>query len=57
VVRGDVLELVGGVQLPAAKLVNEGLAGGPEEECADNVCIDDVREGIALLGEPMNIVP
>jgi hypothetical protein len=57
VVRGDVLELVGGVQLPAAKLVNEGLAGGPEEECADNVCIDDVREGIALLGEPTNIVP
>jgi hypothetical protein len=57
VVRGDVQELVGGVQLPAAKFVNEGLAGGPGEERADNVCVDDVREGIALLGEPMNIVP
>jgi hypothetical protein len=40
----------------AAKLVNEGLAGGPRKEHADDVCIDDVREGVALLGEPTDVV-
>jgi hypothetical protein len=37
-------------------LVNEGLAGGPREERTNNVCVNDVREGIALLGEPADVV-
>jgi hypothetical protein len=36
--------------------MNEGLASGPREECADDVCIDDVKEGMALLGEPVKVV-
>jgi hypothetical protein len=56
VVRGDVQELTGGAPLLVAKLVNEGLAGGPREEHTYNVCVDDVRERIALLGEPVDVV-
>jgi hypothetical protein len=37
--------------------VNEALASGPIEECADDICVDDVKVGIALLGEPANVVP
>jgi hypothetical protein len=57
VVRGNVQELAGCAQLPAAELVNEGLASGPKEACADDVCVDDVGEGIAFLGELANVVP
>jgi hypothetical protein len=56
-VRGNVQELVGGARLAAAELVNEGLAGGPRKEHADDVCIDNVRERIELLGEPVDVVP
>jgi hypothetical protein len=56
-VCGDVQELTGGARLSAAELVNKGLVGGPREECANDVCVDDVRERIALLGEPADVVP
>jgi hypothetical protein len=56
-VLGDVQELAGGVWLPVAELVNKGLAGGPRDEHIDDVCIDDVRERIALLGELADVVP
>jgi hypothetical protein len=56
VVRGDVHELMGDARLSAVELINEGLAGGPGEERTDDVCVDDVREIIALLGEPADIV-
>jgi hypothetical protein len=36
--------------------MNEGLAGGPREERPDDVCVDNVRERIALLGEPADVV-
>jgi hypothetical protein len=55
-VHGDVLVVASGAWLPTAKLVNEVLVGGPRDERDDNVCVDDVREGIALLGEPANVV-
>jgi hypothetical protein len=57
VVRGDVQELAGGARLPGAKLVNEGLASGPREKRTNNVSVDDIRERIALLGEPADVVP
>jgi hypothetical protein len=56
-VLGNVQELAGGALLPAAELVNEGLAGGPREERVDNICINDVKERIAWLGEPVDVVP
>jgi hypothetical protein len=56
VVRGDVQELAGGARLPAAELVNEGLAGGPREVRANDIYVDDVKEGIASLGELANLV-
>jgi hypothetical protein len=34
-----------------------GLASCPREERADDVCVDDVREGIALFRELANVVP
>jgi hypothetical protein len=49
--------LAGGAWLPGAELVNEGLAGGPREERTDNICVDDVSEGIALLRELVYVVP
>jgi hypothetical protein len=56
-VRGDIQELTGGARLSTAEHVNEGLAGGPREEHADDVCVDDVKERIALLGELADVVP
>ena len=38
-------------------LVDQGLKVRPREECADDVCVDDIREGVALLGEPMDVIP
>jgi hypothetical protein len=36
-IRGNVQELASGARLPAAKLVNKGLAGAPNEEHVDDV--------------------
>ena len=45
------------MELQAAKLMDQGLAGCPEEECADDVRVDDIRKGVAPLREPMDVVP
>ena len=49
VVSGDVEQVADGMGLQAAKLVDQGLVGRPREECTDDVCIDDIRKGVALL--------
>ena len=49
VVSGDVEQVVGGTGLHAAKLVDQGLAGCPGEECTDEVHVDDIRKGVALF--------
>ena len=41
----------------AAKLVDQGLAGCPEEECADDVHVEDIRKRVAPLREPMDVIP
>ena len=41
----------------AAKLVDQGLAVHPREERADDVCVDNIREGVASLGEPVDVIP
>ena len=56
-VRGDVKQVAGGTGLQTAKLVDQGLIGCPREECTDDVRIDDIRKGVALLGEPMDVIP
>ena len=48
-VRGDIVQVVGGPRLQTAKLVDQRLIGCPREERADDVCVDDIREGVALL--------
>ena len=35
----------------------EQVMGGPREECADDVRVDDIREGVASLGEPADLIP
>ena len=42
--------------LQAAKLVDQGLVGRPREECADDVRVDDIREGVASLGEHTDVI-
>ena len=37
--------------------MDQGLAGRLEEECTDDVCVDDIREGVVLLGEPTDVIP
>ena len=37
--------------------MDQGLAGCPKEECADDVHVDDIRERVALLGEPADVIP
>ena len=56
-VRGDVEQVAGGTGFQAAKLMDQGLAVRPREECADDVCVDNIREGVASLGEPMDVIP
>jgi len=57
VVSGDIEQVAGGTGFQAAKLVDQGLAVHPGEECADDVCVDDIREGVASLGEPADVIP
>ena len=57
VVSGDIEQVAGRMGLQAAELVDQGLVGCPEEECADDVRVNDVREGVASLGEPTNVIP
>ena len=56
VVGGYVKQVVGGTGFQVAKLVDKGLAGHPREERADDVYVDDVREGVASLGEPTDVI-
>ena len=56
-VSGDVEHVAGGTGFQAAKLVDQGLAVRPGEECADDVCVDDIRKGVAPLQEPMDVIP
>ena len=56
-VRGDVKQVVGGTGLQTAKLVDQGLTGCPGEECADDIRVDDIREGVASLREPADVIP
>ena len=57
VVRGDVEQGTGGTGLQVAKLVDHGLTGRPGEECADDSHVDNIREGVASFGEPMDVIP
>ena len=57
VVRGDVKQVAGGPRLQTAELVDQGLAGCPREERVDDVHVDDIREGVASLGEPADVIP
>ena len=56
VVCGDVEQVVGGPGLHTAELVDQGLAGCPREEHADDVRVDDIREGVASFGEPTDVI-
>ena len=56
VVRGDVEQVAGGSGLQTAKLVDQGLIGCPREECSDDVRTDDIREGVASLGESTDVI-
>ena len=40
---------MGGLGLQTAKLVDQRLAGCPKKERVDDVRIDDIRKGVALL--------
>ena len=37
--------------------MDQGLTGCPKEECADDVYVDDIRNRVAPLREPMDVVP
>ena len=36
--------------------MDQGLAVCPRKECADDVCVDDIREGVASLREPTDVI-
>ena len=57
VVCGDVEQVESSLGLQAGKLVDQGLVGCPGEECADDVRVDDIREGVASLREPADVIP
>ena len=55
-VSGDVEQVVGSTGLRASKLVDQGLLGHPGEECTDDIRFDNIREGVASLGEPTDVI-
>ena len=56
VVGGNVEQIAGSAGFQAAKLVDQGLAVCPRKECADDVCVDDIREGVSSLRKPMDVI-
>ena len=52
---GDVQEFLGGSWALTSQLMNQGLAGSPEQEGSYHVGVDDVRELVALLGEAPDV--
>ena len=36
--------------------MDQGLAVSPRKECADDVRVDDIREGVASLREPTDVI-
>ena len=52
VVSGEVEQVVGGTGFQASKLVDQGLT----EECAYDIRVDDIRERVASLGEPADVI-
>ena len=46
-VCGDIEYAASGLGLQIAKLMDQGLAGCPGEECADDVHVDGIRKGVA----------
>ena len=57
VVGGDIEQVADGTGFQAVKLVDQGLAVCPREESADDVCVDDIREGVTTLGKPVDVIP
>ena len=37
--------------------MDQGLTGYSREECANDIHVDDIREGVASLGEPTDVIP
>ena len=56
-VSGDIEQVTGGMGLQASKIVDQGLIGHPREECADDIHVNDIREGVASLGEHTDVIP
>ena len=46
-VHGDVEQVAGGTGLQTTELVDQGLAGCPREEGADDVRVDDIKKAVA----------
>ena len=55
-VCGDVEQVAGGIGLHTAALVDQGLVGCLREERTDDVRVDDIRQGVAPLREPMDVI-
>ena len=56
-VSGDIEQVAGGTGLQAAKPVDQGLTGCSREERTDDISVDDIKEGVASLGEPLDVIP
>ena len=37
--------------------MDQGLTVHPGEKCTDDVCVNDIRDGVASLGEPVDVIP
>ena len=37
--------------------MDQGLVVCPGEKCADDVCVDDIREGVASFRKPTDVIP
>ena len=47
VARGDIEQVMGGMGLRTAKLVDQRFTSCPRDERADGVHVDDIRKGVA----------
>ena len=48
-VHGYIEQVMGGTGLQIVEFLDQGLTSCPREERADDVCVNDIRKGVALL--------
>jgi hypothetical protein len=56
VASGDVEEFLSGLWALASQFMDQGLVGGSEQKCSDDVGVGDIEQLVALPGEASDVL-